>query len=39
MHTFLQRMPSEIKGTLSGFDRVRFRGTIRWLASLRGLGS
>lgn len=39
MHTFLQRMPSEIKGTLSGFDRVRFRGTIRWLASLRGLGT
>lgn len=39
MHTFLQRMRSEIKGTLSGFDRVRFRGTIRWLASLRGLGS
>ena len=39
MHTFLQRMSSEIKGTLSGFDRVRFRGTLRWLASLRGLGS
>lgn len=39
MHTFLQRMSSEIKGTLSGFDRVRFRGTIRWLSSLRGLGS
>ena len=38
MQTFLQRMSSEIKGTLSGFDRVRFRGTIRWLASLRGLG-
>ena len=32
-------MQSEIKGTLSGFDRVRFRGTIRWLSSLRGLGS
>lgn len=39
MKTFLQRMSAEIKGTLSGFDRVRFRGTIRWLASLRGLGS
>jgi len=39
MHTFLQRMPTEIKGTLSGLDRVRFRGTLRWLASLRGLGS
>ena len=39
MHTFLQRLQSEIKGTLSGFDRVRFRGTIRWLSSLQGLGS
>lgn len=39
MHTFLQRMKTEVKGTLSGLDRVRFRGTIRWLASLRGLGS
>jgi hypothetical protein len=24
---------------LSGFDRVRFRGTIRWLASERGVGT
>jgi len=39
MNTFLQRMGSKIKGTLSGFDRVRFRGTIRWLSSLRGMGS
>ena len=39
MQTFLQRMQPEIKGTLSGLDRVRFRGTLRWLASLRGLGS
>ena len=94
MHTFLQRIQSEIKGTLSGFraialfnvgwdklassagppsgnvekswwagaakrhwshptrfadstrrwpwsglDRMRFRGTLRWLASLRGLRS
>ncbi|TXI07715.1 MAG: hypothetical protein E6Q76_08155 [Rhizobium sp.] len=39
MQTFLHRMSSKIKGTLSGFDRVRFRGTIRWLSSLRGMGA
>lgn len=39
MRSFLQRMSSKIKGTLSGFDRVRFRGTIRWLSSLRGMGA
>jgi hypothetical protein len=39
MQSFLERMGSKIKGTLSGFDRVRFRGTIRWLSSLRGMGS
>jgi hypothetical protein len=39
MQQFLHRWSSEIKGTLSGFDRVRFRGTIRWLSSLSGMGS
>ena len=39
MQSFLQRMGSKIKGTLSGFDRVRFRGTIRWLSSMRGMGA
>ena len=39
MQTFLGRMKQEVKGTLSGLDRVRFRGTIRWLSSLQGLGS
>jgi hypothetical protein len=39
MKTFLQRHASEVKGTLSGLDRIRFRGTLRWLASLRGMGS
>lgn len=39
MSTFLSRFGTEIKGVLSGWDRIRFRGTIRWLASLRGLGS
>ena len=39
MQTFLARYKSEIKGALSGFDRLRFRGTIRWLSSLDGLGA
>src|SRR6266566_4287018 len=39
MHTFLQRLQPKIKGVLSGLDRIRFRGTIRWLASLRGMAS
>jgi len=39
MRQFLSCFASEIKGTLSGFDRVRFRGTIRWLSSLPGMGS
>lgn len=28
-----------IMGAISGLDRIRFRGTIRWLASERGLGT
>lgn len=39
MHSFLTRHASEIKGVFTGFDRVRFHGTIRWLASSRGLGT
>lgn len=39
MLSFLTRHASEVKGVLSGFDRVRFRGTIRWLASVDGLGT
>jgi hypothetical protein len=39
MQLFLTRHASEVKGTLSGFDRVRFRGTLRWLASVEGLGT
>jgi len=39
VESFLARHQSEIKGALSGFDRIRFRGTLRWLASVRGLGS
>lgn len=29
----------EVIGSISGWDRIRFRGTVRWLASTRGLGS
>lgn len=37
MNTFLTRHESEVKAALSGFDRVRFRGTLRWLANLAGM--
>lgn len=37
MQSFFSRFASEIKGTLSGFDRLRHRGTIRWLSSLGGM--
>ncbi len=39
MKTFLTQHAEQIKGTLSGFDRVRFRGTLRWLANTKGLMS
>lgn len=39
MQSFLQRHEAGIKGVLSGFDRIRFRGTIRWLASLSGMNT
>jgi hypothetical protein len=39
MNLFVTRHASEVKGTLSGFDRVRFRGTLRWLANTQGLGT
>ena len=39
METFLTRHRDEIKGVLSGFDRIRFRGTLRWLATASGLES
>ena len=28
-----------IMGVIGGLDRIRFRGTLRWLASERGLGT
>ena len=39
MRSFLARYQSQVKGVLSGFDRIRFRGTIRWLSSLHGMGT
>lgn len=37
MNSFLARHESDVKGVLSGFDRVRFRGTLRLIANSRGL--
>jgi hypothetical protein len=39
MNMFLTRHRAEVKGSLSGLDRVRFRGTLRWLANLQGMGT
>ena len=39
MERFLQRHGGQVKGVISAWDRVCFRGTLRWLASLAGLGS
>ena len=37
MNSFLQRHADSVTGMLSGFDRVRFRGTVRILANVSGL--
>ena len=37
MNTFLQRHAGSVTGMLSGFDRVRFRGTVRILSNASGL--
>jgi hypothetical protein len=39
MESFMNRYASEVKGAISGWDRLAFRGTIRWLASAEGLSS
>jgi hypothetical protein len=39
MHQFIEKHQSEVVGVLSGWDRVRFRGTIRVLSTVRGLFS
>jgi hypothetical protein len=35
--TFIQRFGSMILGTRHGFDRIRFRGTRRFLAKVTGM--
>ena len=37
MYQFTKRHENDIHGVLSGFDRIRFRGTIRWFGSVRGV--
>jgi hypothetical protein len=39
MQTFVSRHQHQIQGTLSGFDRLRFVGTLRRLSFLDGLAS
>lgn len=39
MKQFIRNHDSDLLGVLSGFDRIRFRGTQRWLATERGLMS
>lgn len=39
MNTFLQRHEESVTGMISGFDRVRFRGTLRLLANARGMNA
>ncbi len=37
VHSFIQRHAANILGVLSGFDRLVFRGTLRWLSYLDGV--
>lgn len=37
MHEFIKKHESKIIGTLSGWDRIRFRGTLQMLCAVRGL--
>jgi hypothetical protein len=37
MQSFIQRHASCVMGVLNGFDRVRLRGTLRWLANRDGM--
>jgi hypothetical protein len=37
MKRFIGRHAAQISGVLCGFDRMRFRGTLRWLAYTEGL--
>lgn len=37
MNTFIQKYASHVKGVLSGFDRLVFRGTLRVLSVVGGM--
>ena len=37
MQEFIKRHENNIRGVLTGFDRMRFRGTLRWLANTKGM--
>ena len=39
MKRFIRQYADQISGVLSGFDRMRFRGTIRWMAHTTGMQS
>ena len=39
MKKLMELYQDRIMGAISGLDRIRFRGTLRWLASERGLGT
>jgi hypothetical protein len=38
MERFLNRHKSRIAGSISGFDRMRFTGTLRWMVHSDGMG-
>ena len=38
MKGFIQHHASSVMGVLNGFDRLRFRGSLRWLCYAGGLG-
>lgn len=37
MKSFIHRHASKVIGVLSGFDRIRLRGTLRWLSNVGGM--
>lgn len=39
MLEFMKLYSKNIVGAISGWDRIRFRGTIRWLSSTRGINT
>jgi hypothetical protein len=38
MERFLLRHKARIAGSISGFDRMRFQGTLRWMVHVEGMG-